>query len=129
LNGPVLLVDDNIPYLVALQDTLEPLGVEVVMAESGEEALRHILQRDFAIVIMDLMLTDMTGFEVCSLIRRRDRCRNLPIVIVTGLEENAAKELTGYLPGMFELLRKPAQPEVLRAKVVAACVARFQPAL
>ena len=77
---------------------------------------------------MDLMLPDMNGFEVGSLIRRRDRCRGIPIVIASGLDEEAAKTLPGWRPGTFELLTKPVQPEILRAKVVAACVARFQAA-
>jgi DNA-binding response OmpR family regulator len=128
MNAAVLIVDDNLPYLVALQDSLEPLGVDVVMAESGEEALRMILERDFAIVIMDLMLPDMNGFEVGTLIRRRDKCRDIPIIISTGLEEDGMRSLTGYRPGSFELMPKPVRPERLRAKVVAACVARFQPA-
>jgi DNA-binding response OmpR family regulator len=128
MNNAVLIVDDNLPYLEALQDTLEPLGVEVVTASSGEEALRLVLERDFAIVIMDLLLPGLNGFEVGTLIRRRDKCRDMPIVISTGLEEAGMAGLAGYRPGSFELMTKPVRPERLRAKVVAACVARFQPA-
>ena len=127
MNGPVLLVDDDFDDLVAVEATLSPLGLEVVKAESGDEALRHLLQRDFAVIIMDLMMPRMNGFEVCTLIRERDRCRDLPVIILTGFDEDGAKELSGYRPGTFEFMRKPVQPEVLRAKV-ADCVARFQSA-
>jgi CheY-like chemotaxis protein len=127
MNAPVLIVDDDFDDLVALQATLDPLGLEIVKAESGDEALRLILQRDFAIVIMDLMMPKMNGFEVCTLIRERDRCRDLPVVILTGFDEDAAKGLSGYRPGAFEFMRKPVLPETLRAKV-ADCAARFQPA-
>jgi CheY-like chemotaxis protein len=126
MNGPVLLVDDDVDDLVALQATLEPLNLEIVKAANGEEALRHILRRDFAIVIMDLVMPRMNGFEVCALIRERDRCRDLPVVILTGFDEDASKTMPGYRPGAFEFMRKPVLPEALRAKV-AECVDRFQP--
>jgi DNA-binding response OmpR family regulator len=125
MNAAVLIVDDNLPYLEALHDTLEPLGFDVVLASSGEEALRLILERDFAIVIMDLLLPGLNGFEVGTLIRRRDKCRDIPIVISTGLEEEGLAGLAGYRPGSFELMTKPVRPERLRAKVAAACVARL----
>lgn len=123
---PVLLVDDDDDDLFALEATLEPLGLEIVKAGSGAEALRMILQRDFSIVIMDLMMPGMNGFETCSLIRTRDRCRGLPVVILTGFDEEQAKEIAGYRPGEFEFMRKPVLPEVLRARV-ADSVVRFSP--
>lgn len=128
MKGSVLLVDEDLPHLVALREALEPLGLVSVAAVSGDEALRLILQQDFTIVIMDLKLPDMNGFELCSLIRRRDRCRGLPVLIMTWLEEEDAKVLSGWHAGAFELISKSAQPEILRAKVIAACVAAFQPA-
>lgn len=125
MSAPVLIVDDDLDDLVALEATLEPLGLEIVKSDGGEEALRLILRRDFAIVIMDLMMPRMNGFETCALIRGRDRSRDLPIVILTGFDEDQAKELPGYFDGGFEFMRKPVPPEVLRAKV-ADCAARFQ---
>jgi CheY-like chemotaxis protein len=125
MNASVLLVDDNLPYLEALRDALEPLGVDVVTAASGEEALRLVLQRDFAIIVMDLLLPGLNGFEAGTLIRRRERCRDLPILITTGLDEDGLAGLAGYRPGAFELMTKPMRPERLRAKVAAACVARL----
>jgi len=123
---PVLLVDDDDDDLFALEVTLEPLGLEIVKAGSGDDALRMILRREFAIVIMDLMMPGMNGFEVCSMIRTRDRCRDLPVVILTGFDEEQSKEIAGYRPGEFEFMRKPVLPEVLRARV-ADSVARFSP--
>jgi len=125
MNAAVLLVDDNRPYLEALRDALEPLGFEVVTAASGEEALRLVLERDFAIIVMDLLLPGLNGFEAGTLIRRRERCRGLPILIATGLDEEGLKGLAGYRPGAFELLTKPVRPERLRVKVAAACAARL----
>ncbi|MBI4060230.1 MAG: response regulator [Elusimicrobia bacterium] len=127
MNGPVLLVDDDFDDLVALQATLDPLGLEVVKAESGDEALKLLLQRDFALVIMDLMMPRMNGFEVCALIRERDRCRGMPVIILTGFDEDGAQKLPGYRPGTYEFMHKPVPPEALRAKV-ADCLARYQPA-
>lgn len=121
----VLLVDDDIDDLVALEATLEPLGVELVKAASGPDALRLILQRDFSLVIMDLMMPVMNGFEVCAMIRGRDKCRNLPVIILTGFDEEGAREMPGYRAGTFEFLRKPVAPETLRAKALD-CVARNQ---
>lgn len=121
---PVLLVDDDVDDLFALEASLEPLGLEIVKAETGDEALRLILQRDFAIVVTDLLMPGMNGFELCSLIRTRDRSRELPVVILTGFDEEQAKELPGYREGAFEFMRKPVLPETLRARV-AESAARF----
>jgi DNA-binding response OmpR family regulator len=114
---PVLLVDDDHDDLFALEATLEPLGLDIVKAESGDEALRLILQRDFAIVIMDLMMPGMNGFETCSLIRTRDRSKDLPVIILTGFDEEQSKHVPGYRAGAFEFMRKPVLPEALRARV------------
>lgn len=124
MKGPILIVDDDPDDLVALRATLDPLGVEVVTADGGDEALLQLLRRDFALVIMDLMMPRMNGFEICALIRQRDRCRDLPVIILTGFDEDGAKGLAGYRPGAYEFLRKPVLPEVLR-KRVEDCVARF----
>ena len=96
--------------MVPLLDFSSTLGLEVVKAESGDEALLHILRRDFAVVIMDLLMPRMNGFEVSALIRGRDRCRDLPIVILSGFDEDGAKELPGYRPGAFESCASPCSP-------------------
>lgn len=123
---PVLLVDDDPDDILALRVTLESPGLEIVSADSGEEALRLLLRRDFALVVMDLAMPRMNGFETGNLIRERDRCRGLPIVILTGFDEDGARGLPGWRPGGFELMRKPIQPEILRARV-AELTARWRP--
>ena len=125
MRGPVLLVDDDADDLVALRATLDPLGLEIVTAESGDEALRLILARDFAVVVLDLVMPRMNGFEVCSLIRERERCRGMPVIILSGFDEDGAKELRGWRPDGFEYMRKPVEPQALRARV-AECVERFE---
>jgi CheY-like chemotaxis protein len=120
----VLIVDDDEDDLVALEATLGPLSLEVVKAGSGEEALMRILDRDFAAVILDLMMPRLNGFEAAALIRERDRCRDLPILILSGFDEDGARSLRGYPPPEVEYLRKPVEPELLRRRV-AECAARY----
>ncbi len=125
MNAPaVLIVDDDADDLVALEATLEPLGVEIVKAHGGEEALKNILERDFAVVIMDLMMPRLNGFEAAALIRQRERCRDLPILILTGFDEDGARSLPGYPPPRVEYLRKPVLPECVRERV-SDCVAQY----
>ena len=120
----VLIVDDDADDLVALEATLEPLGLRVVKANGGEEALKCILDRDFVVVILDLMMPRLNGFEAAALIRQRERCRDLPILILTGFDEDGARSLPGYPPPRVEYLRKPVAPEFLRQRV-SECAARF----
>ncbi len=120
----VLIVDDDPDDLVAVEATLEPLRIEVVKANGAEDALRLILDRDFAVVIMDLMMPRLNGFETAALIRQRDRCRDLPILILTGFDEDGARALPGYPPPRVEYLRKPVAPEFLRQRV-AECAVRY----
>ena len=122
----VLIVDDDPDDLVALKATLDPLGLDVVMADCGEDALKSILDRDVAAVIRDLVMPRMNGFEIVTLIRQRERCRDLPVLILSGFDEDGARAMPGYRPGAFEFIHKPVAPETLRARV-AACAARFRP--
>src|SRR3954465_1936299 len=80
----LLLVDDNPGNLIALEATLEGLGQELVKASSGVEALRHLLDDDFAAILLDVRMPDMDGFETATLIRSRKRSRNTPILFLTG---------------------------------------------
>jgi CheY-like chemotaxis protein len=123
---PVLLVDNDFDDLFALEATLEPLGLEIVKAESGDEALRAILRRDFALVVMDLMMPGLNGFETCSLIRARDRSRDLPVVILTGFDEEQAKGLPPREAALeaARLLLLEAGPQAVTLKAVSARVSR-----
>ena len=119
----VLIVDDDPDDLFALQATLEPLGLEIVQASDGEEALRRLLERDFAVVVMDLMMPRLNGFEAAALIRQRERSEDLPILILTGFDLDGMRALPGYRSEGLDFMSKPVLPETLRAKV-AECAAR-----
>jgi CheY-like chemotaxis protein len=114
----VLLVDDDPDDLFALRAALGGLEIEIACAQGGDDALRALLRRDFALVVMDLMMPRLNGFEVAALIRERERSRSLPIVILTGFDEDGAAGLPGYRAGEFDYLRKPVSPEALRQKVL-----------
>src|ERR1044071_6378897 len=120
-NGPqeqvrILLVDDSAENLISLSATLESLGQELVMAQSGMEALRHLLDDDFAAIILDVKMPEMDGFQTAELIRSRKRSRHTPIIFLTGYK-NEEHLFRGYDLGAVDFLFKPIVPEVLRSKV------------
>ncbi|MCP3136134.1 response regulator [Pyxidicoccus xibeiensis] len=113
----ILLVDDQAEGLLALEATLAPLGQRLVSARSGREALRHLLTQDFAVVLLDVVMPEMDGFETAQLIRERERSRNTPILFLTALSRGTMPELRGYAVGAVDYLLKPYEPEILRSKV------------
>jgi PAS domain S-box-containing protein len=112
----ILLVDDTPENLVSLEAALDGLGEELVLARSGNDALRHLLQHDFAAVLLDVKMPDMDGFETAELIRSRPRSRETPILFLTGYR-NEEHLFRGYDLGAVDFLFKPIVPEVLRSKV------------
>lgn len=112
----ILLVDDTPDNLVSLGAALEILGEELVYAHSGKEALRHLLDDNFAAILLDVKMPDMDGFETAELIRRRPRSRYTPILFLTGFK-NEEHLFRGYDLGAVDYLFKPIVPEVLRSKV------------
>ena len=112
----ILLVDDTPENLVSLEATLSSLGQELVLANSGREALRHVLNDDFAAILLDVRMPDMDGFETAELIRSRPRSREIPILFLTGYR-NEEHLFRGYDLGAVDFLFKPIVPEVLRSKV------------
>ena len=114
----ILLVDDTPENLVSLEATLGGLGEELVLASSGKEALRHVLNDDFAAILLDVRMPDMDGFETAELIRSRPRSREIPILFLTGYR-NEEHLFRGYDLGAVDFLFKPIVPEVLRSKVAA----------
>src|SRR5581483_7718083 len=112
----ILLVDDTPENLVSLEATLGVLGEELVLAHSGKEALRHLLHQDFAVILLDVRMPDMDGFETAELIRSRPRSRQTPILFLTGYR-NEEHLFRGYDLGAVDFLFKPIVPEVLRSKV------------
>jgi PAS domain S-box-containing protein len=113
----VLLVDDHPANLVALEAVLEPLRLRVVKASSGEQALRHLLREDFAVILLDALMPEMDGFETARLIRQRERNRGTPIILMSAVHREQSYIIQGYVEGAVDYLTKPFDPEVLRAKV------------
>lgn len=113
----VLLVDDQATYLGALKATLEVTGCQFVLAKSGDDALRALLDQDFAAIVLDVHLADMDGFELAAMIKRRERNQNVPILFLTGQMMDEADALQGYARGAVDYLLKPVKPEILRAKI------------
>jgi PAS domain S-box-containing protein len=112
----ILLVDDNPENLVSLEATLEGLGQSLVLARSGMEALRYLLEDDFAAILLDVKMPDMDGFQTAELIRARKRSRHTPILFLTGYK-NDEHLFRGYDLGAVDFLFKPIVPEILRSKV------------
>jgi two-component system sensor histidine kinase/response regulator len=112
----ILLVDDSPENLVSLEAALEGLGQELVLAQSGTQALRHLLEDDFAVILLDVKMPEMDGFQTAELIRSRKRSRHTPILFITGYKSDDHL-FRGYDLGAVDFLFKPLVPEVLRSKV------------
>jgi two-component system sensor histidine kinase/response regulator len=113
----ILLVDDQPENLLSAEAVLEGLGQEIVKAESGREALRHLLDQDFAVIVLDIMMPEMDGFETAALIRQRERSRHTPIIFLTALGRGEEHIRTGYDLGAVDYIMKPFVAEILRTKV------------
>jgi len=113
----ILLVDDRPENLLALESILTSLGHELVTAASGEQALRAVLREDFAVILLDVRMPGMDGFEVAAHIRLRERSRDTPIIFLTAAGDGPHQTLRGYAAGAADYLTKPFDPWVLRAKV------------
>jgi PAS domain S-box-containing protein len=112
----ILVVDDHPPNLVALEAILAPLGHELVMVRSGEEALRQILHGEFALILLDVQMAGMNGFETARLIKQHPRSRHIPIIFITAVNRDAAHVFRGYSHGAVDYLVKPFDADILRSK-------------
>src|SRR5207245_9545800 len=112
----VLLVDDDERNLLAVATVLEDLG-EVVLARSGEEALRHLLKGEFAVILLDVYMPGMDGYETAQIIRDRDQTKRIPIVFLSAVNKETEHLLRGYEMGAVDYVFKPVDPVVLRSKV------------
>jgi signal transduction histidine kinase len=112
----ILVVDDNQTNLIAIEAALAPLGRKLVLAHSGVEALARLLEQDFALIILDVAMPGMDGFETARMVRSREKNRATPIIFVTGLSWQDDAVIKGYELGAFDFLMKPIRPEMLRAK-------------
>ncbi len=113
----VLIVDDTPAKLVALSAIVSGMALEIVTATSGEQALRQLLKRDFAVILLDVNMPVMDGFETATLIRSRPRSEHTPIIFVTAEANSEAERVRGYIHGAVDFICSPITPEILRAKV------------
>ncbi|PPS44182.1 ATP-binding protein [Chroococcidiopsis sp. TS-821] len=113
----ILMVDDHPENLLALEAILEGLGQNLVKAHSGMEALRCLLNQDFAVILLDVQMPDMDGFETATLIRQRARSQLTPIIFLTAFSTSDTLQMRGYSLGAVDYLFKPIQPEILTSKV------------
>jgi PAS domain S-box-containing protein len=122
LNGPqlpvaILLVDDRPENLLALEAILEPLGQILVRAHSGDEALRLLLTHDIAMILLDVQMPGINGFETARLIKSRERTKYIPIIFLTAISKDEEYVFEGYSVGAVDYMSKPFQPDILRSKV------------
>jgi signal transduction histidine kinase len=117
VSARVLIVDDRPDNLLALEATLEPLDVDIVQAASGADALRQVLVEDFAVILLDVQMPGMDGYETARLIKSRARSAGVPIIFLTAISRETEHLLRGYEAGAVDYLAKPFEPEVLRSKV------------
>jgi PAS domain S-box-containing protein len=115
----VLMVDDRPENLLALEAILSGVGGKLVKAHSGMEALKQLLAQDFAVILLDVQMPEMDGFETAKLIRQRERSRYTPIIFVTAYDRSEAAMVKGYSVGAVDYLFKPIVPEILKGKVTA----------
>ena len=113
----ILMVDDRSENLFALEAILADLGQNLVKAQTGAEALKRLLDRDFAVILLDVQMPGMDGFETATLIRRRDRSQHTPIIFLTAFHRSDTQVFRGYSVGAVDFLSKPIVPEILKSKV------------
>lgn len=112
----ILIVDDHAANLLALKTALEELGQNIVTARSGDEALRRLLEREFAVILLDVNMPGMDGFETAGYIRGSQKTAHIPIIFVTAHAE-AMQSAKGYALGAVDCIVTPVIPEILRTKV------------
>ena len=113
----ILIVDDDERTTLAVWSALEQLGQTLVVANSGEEALHHLLYEDYAVILLDVNMPHMDGYEVAQYVRARKRTRHIPIVFLTALYRDDSHLLQAYSAGAVDMVFKPVDPLILRSKV------------
>ncbi|MEX2291512.1 MAG: response regulator [Mycobacteriales bacterium] len=116
-SAKILLVDDRPENLLALEAILQGLGHELLKANSGEEALKRLLVDDVALMLLDVQMPGMDGFETAAHVKRREKTRDIPILFLTAIDGEAHQAFRGYAAGAVDYLAKPFDPWVLKAKV------------
>ncbi len=113
----ILLVDDREENLIALEAALTSLDQNLIRANSGEEALKHLLGTDFAVILLDVVMPGMDGFETAAHIKQREKTKDVPIIFLTAQEFDRHQVFRGYASRAVDFLLKPFDPWVLRSKV------------
>ena len=113
----ILIVDDRVQNLQALEAVLEPLGCRIVTAGSGKDALKLLLEEQFAVILLDVQMPEMDGYDTAAHIKSRPRTQDIPIIFLTAIDREAHQAYRGYAAGAVDFLAKPFDPWVLRAKV------------
>ncbi|MGH7451145.1 MAG: response regulator, partial [bacterium] len=113
----ILMVDDQPGKLLSYEAMLEELDENLVLARSGREALQYLLKQDFALILLDVIMPEMDGFETARLIRQHPRLEQMPIIFVTALSTSDLDRHKGYALGAVDYVFVPVVPEILRAKV------------
>ena len=113
----ILIVDDHRENLLALEAALKPLEYTLIYASSGEEALKKVLQHDFAAVLLDVQMPGINGFETARLIKGRERSQHIPIIFITAISQAQEHVVSGYTAGAIDYIFKPFHPESLRMKL------------
>src|SRR5687768_18223714 len=113
----ILIVDDQVEDLTAMREVLSAPDVNVITAMSGTDALKHLLRQDFAVIVLDVIMPEMDGFELATLIKSRERSQYTPMVFLTADATDAKRLYRAYSVGAIDYLEKPVDPEIMRAKV------------
>lgn len=113
----ILMVDDHPENLLVLEAALKDMGHNLVQARSGSEALKRVLEEEFAVILLDIQMPNMDGFETATLIRQRGKSHHTPIIFLTAENKAETQVFHGYSVGAVDYLLKPIVPEILRAKV------------
>ena len=113
----ILVVDDDVRSLLAMEALLSGSGRNIVTARSGADALRELMRREFAVILLDVRMPDMDGFETAALIRERERLRHLPIIFLSAVDTLDTDVYRGVASGAVDYLFKPVVPQVVKAKV------------
>jgi PAS domain S-box-containing protein len=113
----ILAVDDRMENLLALQAVLDVADYDLVIAHSGEEALRQLLLHDFALILLDVQMPGLNGFETAKIIRKREKSKHIPIIFISAIRTEIDHVVEGYSAGAIDYIFKPYQPETLQLKV------------
>lgn len=113
----ILIVDDLQKNLFAMRTVLEDLDVDIVETTSGEEALWLVLKTDFAIIVLDVQMPEMDGFEIAKLLKENEKTKYVPIIFVTAINKDQSHVFKGYESGAVDYIFKPFKPEILKSKV------------